>query len=146
MGMDTGSRRYREARLEPGDLVTIVGTALPFGHLRDPDGADRLDRFGDPFVALDDPILAAEIAAARAAGTLLTPEEAWGNAGIEGFGIGRPVRAPELDPRVAAPVLATRPSQVGEIRDDQWRQDDDAQHVGLHRHHRPSRDEEPPPR
>ena len=107
MGGDTGSRRYREARLEPGDLVTVVGTALPFGHLQDPDGADRLDRSGDPLVALDDPVLAAEIAAARAAGTLLTPEEAWGNAGIEGFGIGRPVRAPELDPGVTAPVLAT---------------------------------------
>jgi hypothetical protein len=103
----SGTRRYREARLEPGDLVTIVGTALPFGHLEDPDGADRLDRFGDPLAALDDPVLADEIAAARAAGTLLTPEEAWGNAGIEGFGIGRPVRAPELDPGVAAPALAT---------------------------------------
>ncbi len=107
MGRDNGSRRYREARLEPGDVVTIVGTALPFGHLEDPDGADRLDRFGDPLAALDDPVLAGEIAAARAAGTLLTPEEAWGNAAIEGFGIGRPVRAPELDPGVAAPVLAT---------------------------------------
>jgi hypothetical protein len=107
VGGSSASRRYREARLEPGDLVTIIGTALPFGHLEDPDGADRLDRFGDPLAALDDPVLAAEIAAARAAGTLLTPEEAWGNAAIEGFGIGRPVRAPELDPGVAAPVLAT---------------------------------------
>lgn len=107
MKMDTGSRRYREARLEPGDLVTVVGSALPFGHLEDPDGADRLDRFGDPLSALDDPVLAAEIAAARAAGTLLTPEAAWGNAGIAGFGIGRPVRAPALDPGVTAPVLAT---------------------------------------
>jgi hypothetical protein len=70
------NRRYREARLEPGDLVTIIGTALPFGHLEDPDGADRMDRFGDPLAALDDPVLAAEIADARAAGALLTPEEA----------------------------------------------------------------------
>ena len=34
-------RRYVEARLEAGDVVTVVGTALPFGHLADPDGADR---------------------------------------------------------------------------------------------------------
>jgi hypothetical protein len=110
----SGSRRYREARLEPGDLVTILGMALPFGHLEDPGGADRLDRFGDPLAALDDPVLAAEVAAARAAGTLLTPEEAWGNAAIEGFGIGRPVRAPELDPGVAVPVLAT-PEEAARI-------------------------------
>jgi hypothetical protein len=110
----SGGRRYREARLEPGDLVTIIGTALPFGQLEDPDGADRLDRVGDPLTALDDPILAAEIADARAAGTLLTPEEAWGNAAIEGFGIGRPVRAPELDPGVTAPVLAT-PVEAAQI-------------------------------
>jgi hypothetical protein len=110
----SGGRRYREARLEPGDLVTIIGTALPFGQLEDPDGADRLDRVGDPLTALDDPILAAEIADARAAGTLLTPEEAWGNAAIEGFGIGRPVRAPQLDPGVTAPVLAT-PVEAAQI-------------------------------
>ena len=34
------SRSYREARLEPGDVVTIVGQALPFGDLGDPTGAD----------------------------------------------------------------------------------------------------------
>jgi len=99
---------YEESRLEPGDVVTIVGMALPFGHLPDPFGADRMDRAGDPLAGLDDPMVAAEVADARAAGTLLTPEEAWGNAAIEGFGIGRPVRAPELDPGVVAPVLATR--------------------------------------
>ena len=104
-----GSRRqrdYEEARLEPGDIVTIVGTALPFGHLPDPFGADRMDRAADPLTGLDDPEVAAEVAAARAAGTLLTPEEAWGNAAIPGFGIGRPVRAPELDPGADRPVLA----------------------------------------
>ena len=58
-------------------------------------------------------MLAAELAAAGAAGTLLTPEEAWGNAAIEGFGIGRPVRAPELDPGVATPVLATAEEGYG---------------------------------
>jgi hypothetical protein len=99
-------RDYEESRLEPGDLVTIVGTALPFGHLPDPFGADRMDRAGDPLTGLDDPEVAAEVAEARAAGTLLTPEEAWGNAAIPGFGIGRPVREPELDPEADRPVLA----------------------------------------
>ena len=47
------------------------------------------------------------IAEAREAGILTTPEEAWGNAAIPGFGIGRPVRAPELDAAATAPVLAT---------------------------------------
>jgi hypothetical protein len=47
------------------------------------------------------------MAAARAAGELAaTPNEAWGNAAIEGFGIGRPVRAPDLDPRATPLALA----------------------------------------
>ncbi|HEX5826148.1 MAG TPA: hypothetical protein VFY23_01390 [Candidatus Limnocylindrales bacterium] len=104
---DTRRRRYTEARLEPGDLVTVVGTALPFGHLADPHGSDRLDRQGDPLAGLDDPEVAASIAEAREAGILVSPEEAWGNAAIPGFGIGRPVRDPELDEGVARPVLAT---------------------------------------
>ena len=91
--------------------MTIVGTALPFGHLPDPFGADRMDRAADPLTGLDDPEVAAEVAAARAAGTLLTPEEAWGNAAIPGFGIGRPVREPELDPEADRPVLA--PQRAG---------------------------------
>ena len=106
-------RQYREARLEIGDVITVVGTALPFGQLDDPSGADRLDRVGDPLTGLDDPTVAAEVAEARAAGELLTPEAAWGNAAIPGFGIGRPVREPELDPGVAPPVLAT-PAEAAE--------------------------------
>ena len=98
---------YVEARLEVGDVVTVVGTAVPFGHLDDPDGADLLDRYGDPLAGLDDPEVAMNIAEAREAGILTTPEEAWGNAAIPGFGIGRPVREPELDERATAPVLAT---------------------------------------
>ncbi len=50
--------------------------------------------------------MAAEVAQARAAGTLLTPEAAWGNAAIPGFGIGHPVRAPELDPGAEHAELA----------------------------------------
>jgi hypothetical protein len=54
-----------------------------------------------------DPDLAATIAEARAEGILeSSPEEAWGNAAIPGFGIGRPVRPPELDPGVMQPELA----------------------------------------
>ena len=111
---EDGGRRYEEARLEEGDVITVVGTALPFGHLEDPSGADRLDRYGDPLAGLEDPEVAAEVAEARAAGTLLTPEEAWGNAAIPGFGIGRPVRAPELDEGVTAPALAT-PEEAARI-------------------------------
>ncbi len=101
-----GGRDYEEARLEVGDTVTIVGSALPLGHLPDPFGADRMDRTTDPLAGLDDPMVAAEVAEARAAGMLLTPEEAWGNAAIPGFGIGRPVREPELDPDADRPEIA----------------------------------------
>jgi hypothetical protein len=96
-------RDYEERRLAPGDTVTIVGSALPFGDLDDPATADRFD----PTLALDDPEVALNIDEARAAGLLAaTPEEAWGNAAIPGFGIGRPVRAPELDPDADLPALA----------------------------------------
>jgi hypothetical protein len=106
-GTNERGRRYEESRLDIGDTVTVVGTALPFGHLDDPGGADHLDRFGDPLVALDDPEVAMNIAEARQAGILTTPEEAWGNAAIPGFGIGRPVREPELDPEADPPALAS---------------------------------------
>ena len=112
----TGGRDFEEARLEPGDTVTVVGLALPFGHLPDPSGADRLDRAGDPLLGLADPTVAAEVEAARASGTLLTPEEAWGNAAIPGFGVGRPVREPELDPEAHAEVLAP-PTAAAEATD-----------------------------
>jgi hypothetical protein len=100
-----GARRrdYDERRLEPGDIVTILGTALPFSDLGDPAAADRFD----PSLGLDDPEVAMNVAEARAAGLLrATPEEAWGNAAIPGFGIGRPTRAPELDPAADVPALA----------------------------------------
>ncbi len=75
LGMKRGiARRYEEARLEPGDVVTVLGTALPFGHLTDPAGHDRLDRHGDPAAALDDPEVAASVARARAEGALVPPD------------------------------------------------------------------------
>jgi hypothetical protein len=95
-----GSRSYRESRIEPGQVVTIVGFAEPFSQLSDPADADEA-AFGDGLGAdpIADPEIAADLAAAQAAGELAaSPEEAWGNAAIEGFGIGRPVRAPDLDP------------------------------------------------
>lgn len=101
-----GSRQYEEARIDVGDTVTVIGTALPFGDLDDPVGHDDLDR-GSDAVGIDDPEVAASLARARATGALLRPEDAWGNAAIPGFGIGRPVRAPRLDPAASAPALAT---------------------------------------
>jgi hypothetical protein len=99
-----GTRRYAEVRVEPGDIVTVVGRAVPFGQLADPAEADVAS--GD-MVTADDPEVAANIAQAREAGLLLAdPEEAWGNAAIPGFGIGRPVREPELDPAADRPPLA----------------------------------------
>jgi hypothetical protein len=103
-GDASGRHHYREARLEPGDQVTIVGTALPFSDLSDPTDADLLS----DAVGLGDPEVAADLAAARASGTLADgPEEAWGNAAIPGFGIGRPISRPELDPGANQPPLAS---------------------------------------
>ena len=102
------TRRYREARIEPGDVVTVIGRVVPFDQLPDPDAADHLDSPLGPTASLRDPEIAADIAAARAAGVLAeTPEAAWGNAAIPGFGIGRPVRPAELDPRAIGTPLAT---------------------------------------
>ena len=103
-GNRSGGSRYTEARLAPGDTVTIVGRALPFSDLGDPTEAD-LAIDGD--VAADDPEVAADLAEARAEGRLADdPEDAWGNAAIPGFGIGRPVRTPELDPAAQRLPLA----------------------------------------
>jgi hypothetical protein len=77
---------------------------MPFADLADPAVAD-VALGGE--LAADDPEVAADVAEARAAGLLADdPEEAWGNAAIPGFGIGRPVREPELHPDATRPTLA----------------------------------------
>jgi hypothetical protein len=104
-------RRYREARLEPGDAVTVIGRALPFSDLSDPAEADVA--IGSE-LADDDPEIRGDIAEARAVGLLEdSPEEAWGNAAIPGFGIGRPVRSPTLDP-AATPLAVASPTDAAE--------------------------------
>ena len=92
-----GGRRYREARLEPGETVTLLGQAWPWSEVREtlltrqPGNNEEAD-------------IAADLAAARELGVLATsPEEAWGNAAIPGFGIGAPTVQPELDPGVHQP-------------------------------------------
>jgi hypothetical protein len=104
IGGADGRRSYKEWRIEPGDEITVVGWAVPFGDLADPTGAD----LGDAIAAdADDPEIAADLAAARAAGILADDAaDAWGNAAIPGFGIGRPATAPELDPGADRPPLA----------------------------------------
>lgn len=103
-GLD-GSQRYHEMRLEIGDPVTVVGRALPFSDLPDPTAADA-GSGADPL--LDDPEIAADMAAATAAGSLADdPAAAWGNAAIAGFGIGHPVTAPVIDPAAHPLPIAT---------------------------------------
>jgi hypothetical protein len=109
-GLGVGSRgrmRYQEARLEPGDVVTVLGIAQPFGHLSDPLAADALQGGLDPHALLADPEIAGDIAEAREAGVLVSREVAWGNAAIPGFGIGKPVTAPEIDPEAEPLSLAS---------------------------------------
>lgn len=102
-----GRRHYREARLEEGDTITLVGRALPFGDLPDPAGADLGAGPDEPAA---DPEIAADLAEARSEGTLVDdPAKAWGNAAIAGFGIGRPVSPPTLDP--AATPLPLAPAE-----------------------------------
>ena len=121
-GLMGGRRYYEEARLAVGDTVTIVGTALPYRDVADPATADRFD----PDVALADPEIAADLAAAQASGHLETdPAKAWGNAAIPGFGIGQPTRAPVLDPQANpetvvanAPAATAAATALFEIPDD----------------------------
>ncbi|HEY8167598.1 MAG TPA: hypothetical protein VIF84_02680 [Candidatus Limnocylindrales bacterium] len=97
-GSSDRGRRYSEARLEPGETVTIVGMARPYRDLQ----AELIAPVPD------DADLAAALDAARASGRLATtPEDAWGNAAIPGFGIGQPTRPPELDPDADAPRVPT---------------------------------------
>ncbi len=124
LGAPAGPRSYAEARIAPGDTVTVVGWATPFATLPDPTGADTAASW-DAVIPPDDPALLADLAEARAAGLLAdSPEEAWGNAAIPGFGIGRPVRPPELDAG-ATPLpagdaeLAARVERRFEIADDE---------------------------
>ena len=89
-------------------MVTIVGTVLPFDQLPDPAGADEESAVGGPLGAVDaDPEIAADLAAATRLRVLAgDASTAWGNAAIPGFGIGRPVTAPTLDPDADVPVIA----------------------------------------
>jgi hypothetical protein len=108
VGVGASQRRYREARIEPGQVVTIVGQALPFDQLADPDGADVGGSDSGWFGPGGDPEIAADLAEARAAGRLApNAATAWGNAAIPGFGVGHPVTAPVLDPAAHAMPLAT---------------------------------------
>ena len=105
IGGRDGRRSYREWRIEPGDEITVVGRAIPFGDLPDPAGADLGEAIA---AAADDPEIAADLAEARAAGIMAgDAADAWGNAAIPGFGIGRPATTPELDPAVDPLTLAT---------------------------------------
>lgn len=94
-------RRYREARLEPGDVVTIIGQALPWSDVRAELDAPGLSSNVERAIAED-------VAAARATGLLAaSPDEAWGNAAIPGFGIGKPTQRPELDTEAQMPEVGS---------------------------------------
>ena len=102
--------RQPEARLEDGDRVTVVGSAVPFGQLQDPGSADWL--------TMDDPVITADIEAARAAGELEPdPRRRYGNLGIPGFALGRPESAPTLDPGVPVPAVYPHASVSPEASD-----------------------------
>ena len=105
LGSGTGpssgrGRRYREARLEPGETVTVMGQALPWADVRALRDVAELDSNVERTIADD-------IAVARDAGSLAASSaEAWGNAAIPGFGIGRPTQPPDIDPQARMPQLA----------------------------------------
>jgi hypothetical protein len=121
LGTLDGRRRYREARIDVGATVTVTGLAVRFADIADPAAANLLDGSGvDAF----DAEVALDIAEAREAGVLAaTAADAWGNAAIPGFGIGRPTREPVLDPDATAPpppdpTLAARVAATFDIAPD----------------------------
>jgi len=82
---------YREERVEPGDTITAIGAAVPYGELPDLAAA----QWGEAGSPLNDPEIAADIAEALANGVLRpTAGDAWGNAAVPGFGIGQPRPSP----------------------------------------------------
>jgi hypothetical protein len=108
-------RHYREARLEPGDVITVVGRALPSGDLPDPPAGHRKRPMpSSPATRRWPPIRGGprgRLARRRSGGRL-------GNAGIPGFGIGQPIRAAGIDPAASLP-LATRARRArrADVRD-----------------------------
>ena len=109
-----GRREYRESRLEAGDAVTILGRALPFRDLDDPAGADL--GMGNGGLETD-PEIAADMAEARTAGILEDDAAAaWGNAAIPGFGVGRPVSPPAIDPAATPLPLADPAAAAAAVR------------------------------
>jgi hypothetical protein len=97
-------RRYRESRLEPGHTVTILGQAWPWAEVQE----TVLAWSPSSNVERD---IAGELAWAREMGMLASsPEDAWGNAAIPGFGIGAPTTWPELDPDAHQPDMPADPS------------------------------------
>ena len=114
LSMAPSHRSYAEARIEPGQIVTVVGAALPYADVEDPALASIGGATADA-LGLDDPEVAADLAEARAAGLTLDPAVAWGNAAIPGFGIGHPVSAPVLDPEAIQAPLAT-PEEAAKAR------------------------------
>ena len=109
-GDSSSDRQYVEARIEPGDTVTIVGRALPFGALADPSEADV---GGGGVLPADDPEVLMNIAEAREAGILLAdPALAWGNAAIPGSASARPLASRfstrPIGPRLGRPKGGAR--------------------------------------
>ncbi len=105
-----GASTYRESIVAPGDTITVVGSAVPFGEM--PDLADSED--AGPAAPLDDPEIAADLEAAVAAGIVVgDAASAWGNAAIPGFGIGKPTRPPVLDPEARPEAVAPQATGPG---------------------------------
>ena len=61
MSRSAGRRRYREARVEPGEIITVVGFVEPFDQLSDPSGADAMTGWAGDGGAATDEAMAADL-------------------------------------------------------------------------------------